>query len=316
MRDFKYRELVLENQEWEAVMLKLNDIKSPCLLPCRDAFFNNMLRTVLIPTMPTLTNTSMFMLGYTQALDMVKRTGRTDFSFSELLDWDISDTTHHEISARRAEASKDSLKRFLLKIGIEQTEILARKGDDSENCMDAMYSSIVTESCLYFESFVGDLWVVAVDNAGKRIVNRVNKHRKWANVESTEEEIKADDIEEDSRKKPGSFKRTAGHVRFTKLPYVEKFYAVAFGKKSKEIIYRNKYLAALYAVRNCFAHSAGIADRQFVDKMKHFSEFNSLKIGDKIELDGEIVKKLRNAATETGIDLLKFVDGQLLAESQ
>ena len=68
-------------------------------------------------------------------------------------------------------------------------------------------------------------------------------------------------------------------------------------------------------MRNCITHSAGKVDASFkkaaIDKKDgkdRFQEFTALKIGDRILLDEELVKKLRNAALETGLALLQLAD--------
>jgi hypothetical protein len=56
-------------------------------------------------------------------------------------------------------------------------------------------------------------------------------------------------------------------------------------------------------------HKAGIADATYKNEVAKFSELNSVEENKHIRLDGEIVRKLRNAAIAVGIELLLYIDG-------
>jgi len=112
----------------------------------------------------------------------------------------------------------------------------------------------------------------------------------------------------------GSYRREIGQVSFLKMRSIEKFLKAAFGDEIGKIFNDTAggYIYALSDVRNCIAHSAGKVDGAFLAKAKKFPEFANLNIRDKLLLDGDLVRKLRNSAGLTGAALLKAVDEMLV----
>src|SRR4030095_17242536 len=51
-------------------------------------------------------------------------------------------------------------------VGLGQTELFLKGNEQMRASVDALFTSIVLESWLYFEALCGDLWVTAVDNGG------------------------------------------------------------------------------------------------------------------------------------------------------
>jgi hypothetical protein len=70
----------------------------------------------------------------------------------------------------------------------------------------------------------------------------------------------------------------------------------------------NSYIQALAAVRNVIAHKAGMADEKYIKGVKSFPELNGIALNALIHLDGEIARKLSNAAISLGHQLILFVD--------
>jgi len=99
-------------------------------------------------------------------------------------------------------------------------------------------------------------------------------------------------------------------VSFQKLEQVKLFYMVAFGDHFKKIFddTSDGYIFALALARNALVHKSGIADKKFLENCKRFQEWKSINLHEAILFDGEIVRKLRNAARDVGLELLIHVD--------
>ena len=195
------------------------------------------------------------------------------------------------------------------------TELVFQSINNARLSANAMFTSIVLESWLFFEALCSDLWVSVVDSGGPVISARILANQSW---ESGKEQMLASNtvgVKSNAKTHPGSYRREIGQVSFQKLRSIIHYFKISFGDECGKIFDQSAsgYIRALNAVRNCIAHSAGKVDSHFrIATGDRFPEFASLSIGNPILLDGEIVKKLRNAAVETGLALLNFVDALLL----
>jgi hypothetical protein len=322
MRDFKYLELVTGRPEWEAFMNNLQSVQSECLKPCAIAFKGNMNRTGLFAMFPAE-------IAYQVRRDMLFQvnalfwtTGKGDATLEDLIDFEptpefvkefVAQAAAHE-AKEKATANKASW--FRVKLGVEYVEAMAEEANNEgmQQTLEAILTSIVLESWLFFEAFVSDLWCTAVDSGGRAISARIQANQKW---ESSKEGMRASQIgntQADPRTQQGSFKREIGLVSFQKLRSIKDYYKIAFENDIDKLFDEtvDGYIYALSDVRNCIAHSAGKVDGSFFNRAKRFPEFANLNIGDKLLLDGDIVRKLRNAAGLTGAALIKAVDEMLI----
>jgi hypothetical protein len=124
---------------------------------------------------------------------------------------------------------------------------------------------------------------------------------------------KIHELEYDSSRQLGSFLREVGKVSFQKLDYIRRFYCAAFGKEINQLFEKTEdgYIFALSGFRNALIHNAGRADKRFLKAVARFEEFRSIKPKDVLVLDGEVVRKLYNAAIALGWKLIQFVDNVL-----
>jgi len=183
-----------------------------------------------------------------------------------------------------------------------------------QKSLDTLFTSVVLESWLFFEAFCSDLWVTTVDNAGDIISGRVIAYQKWEKGEMLASNIPHPIISK-AKTQPGSYRRDLEMVSFQTLRSIKQFFKAAFGDNIGGIFDNTAsgYITALSEVRNCITHRAGKVDAKFkINTQGRFSEFDTLNVGDDLLLDGELVKKLRNAAADTGSELLKTVDEMLL----
>ncbi len=58
----------------------------------------------------------------------------------------------------------------------------------------------------------------------------------------------------------------------------------------------------------CSRTKPGLADATYIKEVKKFPELAQVKENERVQLDGQIVRKLRNAAINLGNRLLLFID--------
>ena len=109
--------------------------------------------------------------------------------------------------------------RLRVGIGVARTEEMLRRNSNMRDSMDAMLTSIVLESWLFFEALCSDLWVATVDNAGPVISARIELFDKWEKSEMLATSVTISN----AKTQRGSFKREIGQVSFQKLRNLKNF---------------------------------------------------------------------------------------------
>jgi hypothetical protein len=201
-----------------------------------------------------------------------------------------------------------------LTLGIGYVESMAHS-HPMEQSLDAMLSTVVLESWTAFECLAADVWFAAVDHfpllrkkAAAKLPKLVTKS---SDLDTDEED---DDFDETKFPDPikGYGSSLKGTVSFQKLPRIVTNYKVLFGKRIRDIFKTNdNYLAALVAARNLLMHKAGRVDDQFIARVKAFPEFGGAEHDKPLQLDGEIVNKLRDAAIQVALKLIIAADNVL-----
>jgi hypothetical protein len=117
---------------------------------------------------------------------------------------------------------------------------------------------------------------------------------------------------------PGSFQVETREATFQKLRDIKKVYGPAFGETVISLFdsIEGGYITVLNAFRNVITHQHGKSDRTFCTQVKDFPEFSSIKEGEQIKLDGEIVAKMRNAALLLGRKLIETADAELRRQKE
>lgn len=310
-----YQELVMQRPEWDKAMNDLLEIKSPCLKPVAEAFQANMMRTAIFSLMPAEITWQRIRDMVLQANSHFVATGEGVREFEDVLN---GEAAPGEMEAFRKQAlafqakPKEFLEAFRWKLGVGIVETTACHDHSTMTSLQALYTSVILESWLFFEALCADLWVVAVDNGGK-IAGRV------AIVPRKKQEDgfpKVEEIEANFKTHPGSFWREAGMVSFQKRREIEENFCIAFGTEIKIVFQTTAsgYIWALNAFRNCITHSCGKVDTSFKRQAAQFSEFRDLPLKSPLKIDGGLAVKLRNAALQTGAALLQKADEMILAD--
>jgi hypothetical protein len=313
MRDYKYRELLLGAGDWNQVVNDLSSIKSECLKECASAFEVNMTRTASFAIMPAEIS---FMARRDQSIydnSNFKVTGKP-VSLDDFIGKEIPEGVQEEagkmIDEFRSEP-EDKKNRLKAVFGLNYIETMLKVHPAMQASMDAMLNSIIIDSWLFFEAFASDLWCVGVDNGGNIIAGRVVAYQGWEKGDMLASSVPSTIFR--ARTQPRSYRREIGQASFQKLRSIKQYFKAAFGTGIEKLFddVDSGYIHALSDVRNCIAHSAGKVDAQFLNRAKRFQEFAQLKVGEKLLLDGALVKKLRDAAFKTGVALLMAIDEML-----
>lgn len=295
--------------------LNSDKIKSNCLRGCASDFRWNMMRTATFGYLP---NEVAFLTAQWQAFEMsaIQKVSGKTVSFRELGFIQLTPEILKQIKAEIEEYEDlpdEDKNLHRLAIGLSNVEQLAENNIGMQRSLEALMTSIILESWLFFEALCSDLWVSAVDNGTKEISNRIGSFGGWNNPDENIKPQDAGNLEFDARTNFGSFLREIGKVAFTKLRDIKRFYTAAFGESVAKVFDQASggWIHALAATRNCILHSGGMVDGHFKRAVERFPELRALNIRQEIPLDGELVTKLRDASAETGLALIQHVDAML-----
>jgi hypothetical protein len=197
-----------------------------------------------------------------------------------------------------------------LGIGAKQVEMMAAKEFGSSQSLEALLFSVVVESWMAFETLVADLFHTALDygQADWRI-SVGSKFKEFRGGSNWEPQKIAPSIIHDPQKEYGSYLRDMGAISFQKFREIKFWYKTAFGEDVEKLFrVEGGYIRALSAVRNVILHQGGKADATYIKEVKKFPELSRAEENKLIQLDGEIVRKLRNAAIALGIELISWID--------
>ena len=314
MRDFKYTQLVTNPGQWDTTLKNLLEVKSKCLLPCAMAFHANMKRTEDFARFP-----AGIALGNRRdiccLINAIHRiTGKTDLTLRQLVEFDLTPDVFEEMMRQNREfisQDENTLNKLLRRSGMEIIDGYGKQDPNMSSSLDALMTSIVLESWLFFEAFASDLWAAGVDNGKSKIqaaLAAAKFHGKQPKYQPPDSTMKALGTQQ------GSYRVEKGLVTFQSIKKIGENFKAIFGQPAMDALDNTAegYTYALSSTRNCIVHKSGWVDHEFKrDAVSRFGEFSHLEIRDRILLDGELVKKLRNAAAETGLALLHLADASL-----
>ena len=202
------------------------------------------------------------------------------------------------------------------------------------DALQTLYISLLITTWTAFESMAVDLWEAAL-NAHPKILadlkgkeGRISKQSKDEQFLTEDSESKSSKIEVvlaqvhdvtggsyDLKDKMGSLLK--GKFRFTSLKETRFAYSRAFSRNYSDIdaALSDTSLDMLYALRNVFAHKAGVSDREYDERKKKYSSLPQVEKGQQIVLDGKTVTERINSVIVCGINLTTAVDNWLSANA-
>jgi len=181
---------------------------------------------------------------------------------------------------------------LLEKYGLGYVEVLLQESKGMQQAMEALLSSVVTDSWTTFETLASDLWAVGVDNGPPEITARlILASKSFKNPDDNIGAAKAHEIGVNPRTHMGTFLRGTGKVTFQRLRDTQAWYGTAFGKHASRLFdeVADGYVFAHFVLRNVLIHNAGKADPQFVKHAQRFPELRKFAVNEQIFLDGELV---------------------------
>ncbi len=304
MRDFKFVSLLTGDSAAGWLSRPIEQPKSPVLSECITAFHMNLARTCQFQIMPV----EMTYQGTRNAVFTWNSLGtilnKRSFTLDEMAALELTPELEAEFARQISEDSKTSHEeqvRLRLRFGTALIEGMLNENLPAPMAaIDALFASIVVQSWTAFECLVGDLWVLAIDHGPK----------KWI-----EQLVQSKQINKKEMPGPrwGSHLRAKRKVTFQTLPNIRRLYEAAFGELLA-MEFNNVaggHIVALSAIRNVLTHRAGLTDSTFLEQVAHFPEFSRYKVSEPVLLDGECVKRLRQASLELGLALISFVDDEI-----
>ena len=212
---------------------------------------------------------------------------------------------------KRMIADKEAGTKQARELGFGFTKLLldaSRKSNISEvsGGFHALMYALVTTGYAAFETFVGDLWVAALDTdhkIGEKYLGSLKSQGKEHRLDVRGNVgVLASSM--------GTAIRRQGMVAFTGLDEIREAYSNAFGQEAKAL-FTNSDLMLAAQCRHLIAHRSGLVDEKFQNKTKSSELFKGVRLGEQLMLDGDQVKTLSVACFATAGDTLKFVVAQL-----
>jgi hypothetical protein len=179
-----------------------------------------------------------------------------------------------------------------------------------QQSIEALLSLTVIDTWSAFEILASDLWIAAVNQGPSKFRQNVNIADQGkpdpSFVKHWGEKLKYDPVANYAE----SLLET-NRVSLRRLLDIKRWYSATFGDSIKPLFKETAagYIYALSAYRNVLVHNGGKVDKDFVKQIEPVGDLRgTFQEGDQIELDGEVVSKLRNAGIELGQELIFSID--------
>jgi hypothetical protein len=210
------------------------------------------------------------------------------------------------------------------------TENFFQGSDDLKRSAESILSGIAVGAWTAFETLAGDLWrdVINSHPHGLSDLKGRTKKRQRQNTPLPTtpvlEPLKnrtTDDEDEKTipiallQKYNYNLHGSMGTLlrkrfNFTALSGIRRAYYLAFHEDNADVdaAIDDKSLDALAAVRNLIVHRASRCDEEYQQKADRLPNIPQLSLGDKMQLDGEIVNRLLSGSIKSSVNLISSVD--------
>ena len=318
MHDFKYLQLVSGKAKMKAFFDALDAVRSEALRPVAIAFASNIERLKNMAVSPAeiaqQARRDASWVFYAEYLV----TGKIRKPFSEEAQLS-SDEVIEKFQALLEEFISrltDNDRSYLVeKLGVDFVDAMLKDTPGMEKGMEAFLSSMVIGYWAAFEALAPDLWKSAINNGPVELSTRIN----LATQDKPDSKIAkhwGDNLQGDIRKDYGGGLIEGGRVSFRTLDRIIQWYAVTFKDEGRRIFKDNPDIYAVAAYRNAFVHNSGRVDRDFIKQIEPIDNLRGkFKVNDALELDGEIVNRLRDAICSTGLHLIQLADDLMSPKS-
>lgn len=308
MRDLKYYSLIIGEAKWRKL---LKAIRSKCLGSVLGAFASNLMRTASLAFTPAE-------IAYRARRDQrfddyaaFKSTGEVSPQLSFLVEDELPENIQKELGTEREKEQtlpQSELNERKKDFGVAYVESLLQGSVGAHVSIEAVLSSVIVESWSTFESLAGDLWKTAVNHGPPILAQRVN----LATHDKPDRNVAAhwkDKLQYDPRQDYAGALVESGRVTFRRLDKIVEWYSITFEDRARQIFRDNRDINALAAYRNSLIHNSGRADKDFIRQIECVSDLRGkFKDNQELPLDGELAKRLRNAAISVGLLLIQLAD--------
>jgi hypothetical protein len=289
----------------------VGNFKSECLRPTAEAFQTNIIRIANFAKMPAwiALEAKREQLWLDDAI--IQTGGKIEPDLTRFASQDVNPKAVALVNQRITEWRDIPIEVFrnlMDQIGIDWVEARGYWSQAISLGIAALFETIIVETWTAFEMLCKDLWIATLDNDNGSINTRVEDALRNKNALPTS----------NSKAHLESFQTNPRQLVFQKLKNIKKFYSAAFGPNAISHFdnVESGYITVLNAFRNVIVHKRGKVDRTFLVQVKDFSEFNAIKDGDEIRLDGEAVAKMSSAALLLGQELIKTADVELQSQKR
>ena len=291
----------------------LKDIKSECLSEVTVVFNWNLVRTSTFALLPALIAHEAIREQLWIDYATVKDGGSLTSDLAKYAITPMTKSMDAEF-ARLVKAyrstDEETLKALLEVIGMEFVENSVPTSRAVAIGVEVVFESVIRESWTAFEELVRELWVATLDNddgtVGGRAAGVVRKPSKKITPTFN------------MKTHLGSYQVETRQVVFQRFEDITTFYGAAFGPTVAAVFRDSEagYIRVLYAFRNVLVHKRGKADATFREQVASYPEFNKIKDGEQIVLDGEHTRKMRDAAMIVGRKLVELADKELQRQKE
>jgi hypothetical protein len=316
MRDYKYKAFASRRGEIPDWGWHLKDFRSESLRQLTETFNGNLIRTstfALIPAWIALEATrEQLWLDHAT----VVTGGKIDPDLSTLAKRECPEEFAKVFDGLVAEyrmLPRETVIEFLDEIGVDYIERRLQLPELKavSVAIEAIYSTVVIESWMAFEILVADLWLAAVNSGPAQLAQNVNLSNKQERVDEKIAHHWKNKLQVDPRTDFTKALMEVGRVSFKRLDQIIRWYSVTFENDVHKLFdeVEGGYIYALSAYRNALVHNAGLVDKDFIKQIEPVDSLRgTFQENQRLELDGELVTKLRAASVTLGRKLIQFVD--------
>lgn len=237
--------------------------------------------------------------------------------------------THRKQHADASKADPESFQKAIRR-GTDVLKIIAHENPLVLVGIHSVFVLMVINMWTVFESMAGDLWEASLNTHPQRLAALSGSRRRIGGRTAPRPVSDGDDDGKsinlnvlqkygyDVSKAMGTVLRSKGKVGFTRLSDIREAYSVAFSDDANDIdkVLEDNALDAISAVRNLLVHKAGMVDEEFLQRSKAIPYLPRLSLGDKLQLDGDIVKKQIEPVIRLSVSLLQAVDAWIVRNTK
>jgi hypothetical protein len=290
------------------------NLRSACLRPISQTFFENVARIDSFSVFPAVVAAESLQKQLLRDCATFKVTGALSWKREK----PFSKKTETAIRREMQKLSKSEYRRVMsgktpihdkVKVGADHINGMLSHELGTNQAIEAILFSVVLAVWTAFETLAADLWYVALDyGPGEwrtRVLSKSSNFKKRDNLDNEGVDLSK---AADPQKQYGSALRDTDRISFQKLRYIKFWYKTVLGQGVDKIFKEAPLIQALFAVRNVINHKAGIADNTYLKAVASFPELNTIKLGQLIQLDGEVAREMENAALLIGGNLVLLID--------